>query len=238
MSKTKPLFIVAVAVAGIVMISGNSIAQDCNNCGQTANSFSYPSAAPVYNSVVGDYGTARSGLRGGRHGGHIEEFKAKYAHAQEIGARVAARNEAWPMPFNCADRQLYFSIWDPMIDQGFEEQCVLNTAHFDAETNELNQFGNYTVAGIMQNMPTTRRKVFIHREADVAANQARMTAVKTTINTFYGQKGPAQVAFSEKLPVTLRGDKAAGISALAMENQPSPIIQISSGETVSSSVGQ
>jgi hypothetical protein len=125
-----------------------------------------------------------------------------------------------------------------MIDQGFEEQCVLNAAHFETGTNELNKFGQYTIAGIMQNMPTTRREVFIHRDADDVANQARMTAVKDTIETFYSQMGPAKVAFSSKMPVTLRGETAAGIFALSSENQATPVIPISSGDTVSSSVGQ
>jgi len=236
MLKIKPLFIVAVAVAGISMISNDCFAQGCDSCGQAGASFSYPNAAPVYSSVVGDCGAGGCGLRG-RSGGHMDELKAKYAHAQKINSRVVARNEAWPMPFDCADRQLYFSIWDPMIDQGFEEQCVLNSAHFDAETNELNQFGRYTVAGIMQNMPTTRRMVFIHRDSDQSANDKRMSQVKSTIDTFYGQMGPAKVAFSTKLPVTLRGDKAAAISQLSAENRPTPVIPISSGETVSSSVG-
>lgn len=214
------------------MISGDCWGQDCTSCGPTNvnATFGYPSG-DVYNSVMQCDGCGS--------GGHMQNFKARHAHSKHNHARVIARNEAWPMPFNCADRQLYFSFWEPMIDQGFEEQCVLTSSHFDPETGQLNSYGNHTVAGIMQNMPTTRRKVFVHRDADVEANEARIAAVRDTINTFYGQKGPALVEFSNKMPVRLRGTKAEAISRLGMENHPTPIIPISSGaQSVGTSVSQ
>ncbi len=230
MSKIKPLLMVAVAIAGVSMVSADCLAQDCNSCGQSqVGTFGYPS--PVYGSVVDGNG------RGIGSGGHMDEFKARWAHTQEISAKVVARNQAWPKPFNCASRQLYFSMWEQMIDQGFEEQCVLSSSHFNQETNELNSFGNHAVAGIMQNMPTVRRKVFIHQDVNESVNQARMQTVQNTINTFYGNSGPADVAFSNKTPVTLRGTTAEGIFKLSGENQPTPVIAISSGETVGSAVG-
>ena len=240
MSKIKSLFIVTVAVTGVIMISGNGWAQS-----PTASSvdsvFGYPTASTVYTSFSDGCGCGETGCsEGGKFGNgtNMQNWKAKHQHSKHNIARVVARNQAWPMPFNCADRQLYFSIWEPMIDQGFEEQCVLTSTHFDAETGKLNTFGNHTVAGIMQNMPSTRRKVFIHRDVDVESNNTRMAAVKDTINTFYGQSGPAIVEFSSKLPIKLRGSKADAISRLWFENQPTPIIPISSGgESVGSAVG-
>ncbi len=246
MSKIKLLFITMVAVTGVTLVSGDCWAQACNSCAAGSSvidtTFGYSADSAAYSSACdnGTCGSAGCSACGGRlgHGAHMQQLKDKYAHAEKNCARVIARNEAWPMPFNCADRQLYFSFWEPMIDQGFEEQCVLTSAHFDAETGNLNSFGNHTVAGIMQNMPSTRRKVFLHREADPDTNNARMEHVKETINTFYGQTGPAIVEFSTKLPVTLRGSKADAISRLWAENQPTPIIPISSGaQSVGSSVG-
>jgi hypothetical protein len=243
MSKTKSLFIVAVAVSGIMMISGECWAQGFASYGPATSvvegSLSYPAGA-LYKSFDNgaDYGEQGAACPG-RSGNHPrwQELKSKYAHAEKNCARVIARNEAWPMPFNCASRQLYFTFWEPMIDQGFEEQCVLTSAHFDDETGELNSFGTHTVAGIMQNMPSARRKVFIHRDVDVEANEARLAAVKKTINTFYGQSGPAMVEFSTKLPVKLRGSTAETIFQLSNENRPNPVIPISTVGSVNSSVG-
>ena len=229
MSKIKPLFIFAVAVTGAMMFSGDCLAQGCPGCAQ---------ASPTYVGYSGACDSCGSqGCRSGGHQARREEFHAKIDHAKSINAKVCARNAAWPKPFDCADRQLYFSMWGAMIDQGFEEQCVLNASHFDPATNELNSFGLHTVSGIMQNMPSNRKEVFVHREADATSNDQRMAAVKKTIDTFYGQSGPARVSFSTKLPVTLRGEKAEAIMRLGGENRPTPIIPISSGDTVGSAVG-
>ncbi|MFT7629479.1 MAG: hypothetical protein ACI87E_000477 [Mariniblastus sp.] len=167
----------------------------------------------------------------------MDKFKANFAKTQANALKVMGRNQAWPMPFNCADRQLYFSIWEPMIDQGFEEQCVLTSVHFDGETNQLNLFGKHTVAGIMQNMPSTRRKVFIHRDANEDSNQRRLQAVESTINTWYAASGPARVSFSTKLPVKLSGSTAEAIMRLSAENQAPPVIPVSSGESINDAVG-
>lgn len=245
MSKIKSLFIVTAAVTGVIWISGECWGQGGNGINPVSSVVETASGNPansgVYSSVFdGTCGTTGCSQCGGGlgEGARMQGLKDRYAHAEKNCARVIARNEAWPMPFNCADRQLYFAFWEPMIDQGFEEQCVLNSTHFDPETGKLNSFGNHTVAGIMQNMPSTRRKVFIHREADVQTNSSRMAAVKDTLNTFYDQSGPAIVEFSSKLPVTLRGGKADAISRLWFENQPTPIIPISSGaQSVGASVG-
>jgi hypothetical protein len=242
MSKLETLLTVAVAVTFVAMTSGDCSAQDSVGSATippivSASTFGYPAVANC--GSCGDQGCGR--CRSGRNGDH-PRMAAMKAHHHELAAhyhKIYGRNNVWPMPWNCADRQLYFQIWEPMIDRGFEEQCVLNSAHFDSETNELNKFGQHAVAGIMQNMPTTRQHVFIHREANDRLNQARLASVRDTINTFYGQQlqGPARVSFSTRLPNTITGDQAEGINRLWFEKMPSPVIPISSGETINSAVG-
>ncbi len=228
MSKIKPLFMFAIAITGAFMISADCLAQGCTSCAQGAS---------VYvDGTCGSAGCDGGCQPGGRNVGN-QQLKAKINHTRSNCAQVMARNQAWPMPFGCADRQLYFTMWDAMIDQGFEEQCVLSSAHFDPETGELNRFGKTSVADIMQNMPSSRREVFVHREADEQSNNARLAAVRDTIQTYYGNMGPARVSFSSKLPVTLRGTKAEAISITLYENQPAPIIPIATGGSVSSAVG-
>ena len=162
-------------------------------------------------------------------GKHMERWKKVHAKAKEHAATVTARNSAWPKPFDCADRQLYTSMWKPMIDKGFEEQCVLTSNHFDPLTSQLNTYGNHTVAGIMNNMPKARRTVFIHRDTDAQLNQQRMSMVKQTISTFYGTDKLAKIEFSNELPVKLRGSEAEKITELWYAGKPSPTIPVASG---------
>ena len=231
-------------------MASSCFAQNCPTgaCQPAPAMFSYPvQSTGVYQSAFVNTGCGQPGCSGGCAAGGVggvggcqfaNELKARSAHARMIHDRVSARNQAWPKPFDCADRQLYFSIWEPMIDQGFEEQCVLTAAHFDPSTNQLNKFGQHAVAGIMQNMPSSRRTVFIHRDNNHQISELRRSAVRDTIQTFYGNSGPANIAFSQKRPVTTHGLKAAAIQDSLLGNLPTPVIPISSlGQDVNSSVG-
>lgn len=247
MSKVKSILMVAVAVTGATLAS-SCFGQGCQTCQSSNQVFGF--APPVHQSVPmaatcnGSCGggqvyagsTGGCGAAGCKGGQFFSELQARKAHARMIHDRTMARNGAWPKPFDCADRQLYFQIWEPMIDQGFEEQCVLTSAHFNAETNQLNKFGQHAVAGIMQNMPSTRRTVFINRDTDMQVSEIRRQAVRETINTFYSQGGPAQVAFSQKRPVTTSGLKGELIQREWLGSMPAPAIPVSVGQTVSASV--
>ncbi len=211
--------------AAAIWMSGTCQAQNCNSC---SSDFSYPGSVSQCGGC-GDCGGCQSGGSGNRP--KLDSMKA-------LNHKVCARNDAWPKPFNCADRQLYFTMWNPMIDHGFEEQCVLSSVHFDPETHELNKFGISTVQGIMQNMPTSRKKVFINRDSDQSISQARLNNVDNVIHTYYKQVAPnAEVAFSNLMPSSIRGPRAETINKLFLQGAPAPIIPISSGsQSVSSSI--
>lgn len=237
MLKIKTLLSVAVAV------SGAALAANCS--GQTCHSCAQPSFAPAQvaapcdtcGPAVAPGGCSTGGcIGGGGRGARLDELKAKCAHQRAINARIAARNNAWPMPFDCADRQLYFSYWGPMIDQGWEEQCVLTADHFDPQSGELNKFGKTAIAGVMQNHPSNRRTIFIKRDVDDSINQQRRSTVEDTINTFYGHTTTAQVAFSNKVPVTTSGERGHQIQTQWLGSQPAPAIQVGSGGSVANSV--
>ncbi len=166
--------------AAALWISGSCQAQNCQSC---SSDFGYPTGVSQYGGC-GDCGSGNSGNHP-----KLDQMKA-------LNNKVCARNDAWPKPFNCADRQLYFTMWQPMIDRGFEEQCVLISAHFDPETHELNRFGQTTVAGIMQNMPTSRKKVFVNRDIDSNISQARLNSVQKMVGTYYGQIAPGRRSHS------------------------------------------
>ncbi len=226
MTKFKPLFLVAVAVASITMLAGETWAQ-CSSCNQ-APAFGYPSSGGCGGGGCGAGGLA--GLKG--------DIKARHAQTRAINARITARNEAWPKPFACNTRQLYHRMWSPMVEQGYQEQCTLGHVHFDPETNKLNQFGVTQVAAIMRNMPLEHKKVFLHKVNVERVNDKRMSSVRDTINTYYSFAGPARVAFTNHPPVVIRGDKAGGIITKAVEGAPSPIIPVGTGDSVSDAVSQ
>jgi hypothetical protein len=217
MLKIKTITLIASAA---MLISANVYGQDCSRC-CSPSCFGYPSVAGC-------------GCESGAYGQHpkLEAFC-------EENALIAARNDAWPKPFDCADRQLYHSMFNAMIDSGFEGQCALGPEHFDTKTNELNRFGVQAVAGIMQNMPSHRKQVFVNRDAEEHVSQARVDSVNSLVQTFYGHVAPnANVSLSTKLPASVSGRVAEGISSMYIEGAPVPVIPISAAnQGIAGSVG-
>ncbi len=117
------------------------------------------------------------------------EWDAFKAHA-EI---VRQRNEAWPKPFQCHDRQCYFATFYPMYQRGYEIQSTLTDAHFEKDSNELNSAGKQKIAGIMQNLPVQRRQIFVFEQGDDERTHARVAAVKVAVNEWFGHMNPPTV---------------------------------------------
>ncbi len=168
-----------------------------------------------------------------------ENFKKHWHHSMDVARKVEARNNAWPKPFECADRQLYFSMWRPMFEAGFEQQSTLSGEHF-TDDNELNGLGKSAVAMIMNNMPLGQRNVFIHRTGNEEISEARLAHVTDIVNTWYGggRRGASKVAYTDRRPVYGSGHRFDVINRSYEENTPPPIIAVATGTGNTSDTGQ
>ena len=174
MIKSISTALAAIAVVTFAGLTGQASAQGCSSC-SSANSFGFP-AAPVSVAGCGHGGCGHGG--GGKISAGVHELRRQLDHTSQINAKVAARNDAWPLPFACADKRDYYRIWDTMLNAGIEENAVLD-ANFFTEDNRLNNVGIDRVAGIVLNMPTNERTLFVYRVADESVNQARVTRFAT-----------------------------------------------------------
>lgn len=228
MSKTKSAMMVAAAIVSMFVFGTNAQAQDCGCASPAPVVFGYPASSGCSGGCLGS--------RGGKIAGCKAEFKAKLAHAQQVSDVVAARNAAWPKPFACADKQLYHSLWTPMINAGFEDQCILSNQHFDPQSGELTKYGKQQIAGVMNNMPQHRKVVYVQRLVDEATTMARYQKVSEVVQTWYGKSGSVQL--SNRTPKLASGPRSESITNLYRESAPIPIIPIASGsDSVSSSIG-
>ena len=196
-----------------------------------ASYFGYP-ATPDFGGWAHSSSCAScnsGGCGGGCASGARQAWRDRWEHARHQNDKVCARNRAWPKPFDCADRQLYFSIWEPMLDAGYQKHCTLTSAHFDAETQQLNNYGKSAVAGIMQNMPSHRKTIFIHRDIDQQISDSRMNEVRNAVETWYGSTTQASIAFTDRLPTRSNGDRIEIINGLYREGTPPPTIPVATG---------
>ena len=191
-----------------------------------AQSFSYPATNNCTN-----------GCRGFGHQGRFHQVRAKLDHFSMVNERVRKRNDAWPKPFACYDRQAYHGLWNQMLMVGNEQRCLLSDAAFDAQTNELTSLGISQVADIMESMPNPGRTVFVQQNVDDSVNQKRMEKVKFTIDRYYAHKGTARILLSNQVPHVGPASESEMILQGRIENRPAPAIQASTGGSVAQEVG-
>lgn len=228
MMKKITVGLAAFAAVAIVGLSNQATAQHCSDC-SSGSSFGFPVSQA--SSACGAGGCRIRGARGG----HFQEFKNKMDHYSVLNAKIAARNDAWPKPFACVDKADYYGIWSTMLAAGTETQCVLDDDFF-GENNELNRVGIDRVRGIMTNMPSDNRTVYVHRTNNDQMNDARIDAIRQTVELYYSHKGPVKVALSDQVPRSISGNAVQQVRELRVQNMAPPIIQVGDGQSVAGSV--
>lgn len=210
----------------VTFLSVSATFAQCDSCSTGDVSFGYPGAS------CSQCSTGRSGIGHGQHG---EVLRAKLDHARAIDAKVSARNRAWPKPFTCVERQAYAAYWRPMVQTGWADQNTLSHFHFD-DDGKLTKFGEHQIAGIMKNMPTNQKVVYIQQEGDQEAAQERFDQVQEVVNRWYGSMG--RVAFTSRNPLGQNGTRAENITNLYNGAMSPPIIPVADGtSTVGASIG-
>ena len=227
MLKTIPALAATAAIVITLSFAHAAFAQ-CDSCGTgNTTSFSYPG-----NSCSTCAGSGHAGR-----GGHHEYLKAKLDHAREYNAKVAGRNAAWPKPFTCGDRQLFFAYWSPMVAAGYADQNTVTGVHFKDGGTTLSRYGEKQIAGIMRNMPTEHKVVFVQRDGDEATTQARYNEVQTLVNNWYGHAG--QVRLTDRNPINQNGKRAEATTNNYFGALSPPVIPVASGtSSINASVGQ
>lgn len=193
--------------------------------GIATGGFDYPGGG----GGCGGAGCGGGGKFGGAIAGHKANFSAWKAHVKEINRISMARNGAWPKPFACADRQLYFQFWQPMIQSGINANCLLSDHHFDGETGELNAAGKSRLRSIAQNNPVGQKAVLIQNTGDQMVNNQRQTYVQQVVSDWYGGSGFSQVAVSNSFPIRGPGARIETLDRLYSEGTAPPIIPVASG---------
>ena len=202
----------------------------CDSCGDATTGFDYPGTSGGCGAGgCGGGGGFGGGFGGGAIGGHRANCQAWKAHVKEVNRISTARNGAWPKPFRCADRQLYFEIWRPMLQAGVNANCLLSDNHFDINTGELNAAGKTRLRSIAQNNPVGHKAVLVQNTGDQIVNNQRLNYVQQVVNDWYSGTGFSQVAISNSYPVRGAGARIETINRLGSEGIAPPIIPVASG---------
>jgi hypothetical protein len=99
------------------------------------------------------------------------------------------RNNAWPEPFQTADRAAAREAWCIQTDNGWKMQNTVGTFLFDRETQQLNQAGELLVKWIVTQAPHHRRAVFVLRGETPEATKTRATSVQAAVAKYANECG-------------------------------------------------
>lgn len=192
-------------------------ADSCSGC--NGGNFSYPGNC----DSCGGHGLFR-----GHFGGARDDIRSQIDQMKVQSEKVRARNDAWPKPFACMDRQAYHNVWNGFYESGFIAHATLIDDHFDSETGELNQFGQSVVQGLMKNSPGNRREVFIYDGRSELDFETKRRSVVDVVNRWYGDDS-IQVSATTRWPMQGNGLRSEATNRLFAETTPPPVIDVPTG---------
>ncbi len=209
-----------VAVGGTAFVGGCA----SGHCDR-GSGFGYPGGSGCQGAACGVGG-----------GGHNGPFRQHAQHLMQIHRRDFARNQAWPKPFDCADRQLYHCIWNPMLDAGCRSNCLFTANHFDTDTNELNDMGRAKVRSIFRNFAMADKYALVQNDGNRSVADSRLQNLQNAIDNWYGSDAFVEVAVTDLYPVGFAGSRAESINNLSLQETPPPVIPVASGAGSTSDV--
>lgn len=223
----------SLTIAALLFLAQTVNAQ-CDSGGCVSELGGYP-ADGCASGICGGNGFGYPGAGGGRlHKGAVGQ---RVHHLKEVHRRDFARNQAWPMPFNCADRQLYHEIWNPMIESGIRWNCVFTAQHFDPDTNQLNSAGRAKIKGIFRNSPINQKMALVQNAGDSSVVEMRLQNLRNVIDQWYGADSFTEIAKASEFPGSFAGSRAQSINFQYVEQTPPPMIPVASGTGSTSDVG-
>ncbi len=91
------------------------------------------------------------------------------------------RNNAWPEPFQTADRNLVREPFCIQVDNGWKVQNTIGSILFNPETQQLNTAGDLLVRWIVTQAPIHRRAVFVVKGENADITRARVDSVNAAV---------------------------------------------------------
>jgi hypothetical protein len=145
------------------------------------------------------------------------------------------RNNAFPEPFQTADRGAQREPFCIMVNNGWKMQNTIGTFLFNPETNELNRAGEMKVKWVVTQAPVHRRAVFVLAGDTPEDTKARVESVQRYVSRLApeGHLPPVMLTYTE--PEGASGEYFDAINRAMLQSIPAP--RLPSGESGGGSGG-
>lgn len=163
---------------------------------------------------------------------YFGSWSAKWDLTKQHADLIAQRNDAWPKPFQCYDRQSYHSIFAVMTQRGWQCECTLTPDHFDPQSHQLNRAGRAKIAGIMTNLPEIARQIHVYQDPNSEITDARLSNVREEVATSFNMLPEPQIAATTYMPHGMNGALVEDVQKRFVEGLPDPKVPAASTSTI------
>jgi hypothetical protein len=159
----------------------------------------------------------------GTHGGHDHLTFWQRVHLD------FHRNNAWPEPFQSADRAVTREYFCIQVNNGWKMQNTIGTFLFNPETQELNRAGELQVKWIVTQAPIHRRAVFVLVGDSPEDTQRRVLSVQNYISRIVpaGHLPPVMITYTQ--PEGASGENFNALHNAMMQSIPAPRLPAGAG---------
>jgi hypothetical protein len=147
------------------------------------------------------------------------------------------RNNAWPEPFQSADRAVTREPFCIQVNNGWKMQNTIGTYLFNPETQELNRAGELKVKWVVTQAPIHRRAVFVLVGESPEDTRVRVESVQRYVSRLVpdGNLPPVMITYTE--PEGASGEYFDAVNRAMMQSIPAPRLPADASITGSSSGG-
>ncbi len=186
------------------------------------------------NCDTGACGTSRDGGCGSSDGATVfQKSQAKMDLHKQQAELIRERNDAWPKPFQCFDRQAFHGVFAVMTQRGWQCECTLTSDHFDSTTHELNIAGKSKINGIMSNLPEVARQVHVYQDSTYAIAETQLASVRKEVQDKYSFLPPPELALTTFKPHGMSGALVEDVQKRFVEGLPAPKVPAAKASTIS-----
>lgn len=139
------------------------------------------------------------------------------------------RNNAWPEPFQSADRAVTREYFCIQVNNGWKMQNTVGTFLFNPETQELNRAGELQVKWIVTQAPIHRRAVFVLVGDTAEDTQKRVLSVQHYISRIVPAGHLPPVMITHTQPEGASGEYFNSINNAMMQSIPAPRLPAAAG---------
>lgn len=132
------------------------------------------------------------------------------------------RNNAWPEPFQTADRAVTREPFCIQVNNGWKMQNTIGTYLFNAETQELNRAGELKVKWVITQAPIHRRAVFVLVGETPEDTKVRVESVQRYISRVMPDGNLPPVMLTNTEPEGGSGEYFDAVNRAMMQSIPAP----------------